>query len=165
MANMLLENGLAVLAFARRGTLAFLEDIPEDKLCYSPVPNGNHALWLIGHITLTDDELRSTVGSGPARCPEPWNKLFGSGTRPLPDPRAYPSLVELKQHLNARREELIGWFKSLPDAKLTEPLAGDLLQFAPNYAGLMPSIAYHEGLHAGQLRVIGQALGKPPKYG
>ncbi len=165
MSNILRENGLAVLAFARRGTLAFLEDIPDDKLCYSPIPGGNHAMWLIGHITLTDDELRSELGGGQAKCPTAWKKLFGSGSKPQPNLRDYPSPPELKACLHGAREDLVGWFKSLPDAKLAEALPKDFLQFAPNFAGLMASIAYHEGLHAGQLRVIGQALGKPPKFG
>ena len=165
MADILLDNGLAVLAFARRATLAFLDDLPEDKLCYSPVPDGNHAMWLIGHVTVTDDAVCSGLGGGPAKCPEGWNGLFGMGSTPMPDPSAYPSATELKEHLHARREDLIAWFRSMDHAKLTQALPEDSLRFAPNYAGLMASLAYHEGLHAGQLRVITKSLGKPPKFG
>ena len=164
MANMLLDNGLSLLNFARQATLAFLGDIPEDRLCYRPIPEGNHAVWLIGHIALTDDSVRNKLGGGAAKCPQEWSKLFGQGSKPLPDPSDYPSSAEMKAHLSGTREDLIGWFKSMSEAKLTEHLPGDDLR-APNYAALMAFLAYHEGLHAGQLRVIGQALGKPPKFG
>ena len=165
MADILLDNGLAVLAFARQATLAFLDDLPEDKLCYSPIPDGNHAMWLIGHITVTDDTVRHGLGGGTAKCPEGWTDLFGAGSAPAPDPGKYPSVAEMREHLNARREDLIAWFRSMDHTKLTEALPEDSLRFAPNYAGLMASLAFHEGLHAGQLRVITKSLGRPPKFG
>ena len=163
MAHMLFENGVAVLAFARQATLAFLEDIPEDKLCYCAVPGSNHAMWLIGHLALTDVVVRHDPEA--RGCPEGWDKLFGQGSEPIPDASAYPSLDEMKAQLSARREDVIAWFGAMDEARLLQALPAERQGFAPNYAGLMCTLAYHEGLHAGQLRVIGQALGKPPKFG
>ena len=156
---------LAVLAFARQATLAFLGDIPEDKLCYSPVPDGNHALWLIGHLTRTDDSVQSKLGGTPARCPAGWDKLFGMGSKPSPRASDYPPFAELKQQFAARRDDLIAGFKAMDAVKLVEPLPADYLRLAPNYAGFMAWLAWHEGMHAGQLRLIGKGLGKPPKFG
>ncbi|MCP4591047.1 MAG: DinB family protein [bacterium] len=165
MSNPLLEIGLAALKFAREVTLGFLDDIPEDKLCYCPIPEGNHAFWLIGHIAITDDVFRCTLGGKTSKRPELWSKLFGRGSKPLPDAGAYPSPTELRAQLQGTREELLGWFQSLPDPKLTEALPEEFQRFAPNYATLMTTIAWHEGMHAGQLRMIGRSLGNPPKFG
>ncbi len=38
MANQALENGLSTMAFARQNTMSFLEDIPEDKICFQVCP-------------------------------------------------------------------------------------------------------------------------------
>ena len=165
MASPLVENGVAILEFARRVTMAFLEDVPEDKMCHAPFPGANHAIWLIGHVTLVDDDLPHRHGGVAKECPEQWQHLFGMGSAPLPERSSYPPTDELIAQFGATRIRLIEWYRSLPEARLLEPLQGESANFAPNLAGMMATIACHECLHAGQLRVITQNLGQPPKFG
>ncbi len=164
MSQELLESGLRALEFSRRNLLALLEDIPDDKLCHQPVAGGNHALWIMGHLTQTDEWFPRGFGGYESRLPAQWNELFGMGSKPVGDVSAYPPVAEIREAMNSRRQEMIGWFKSMPPEKLLEPLGGDWEMFAPNHVGLAQSIAWHEGMHTGQLTVVRKSLGIAPKY-
>ena len=165
MADLVLESGLNVLAFARHATLGFISDIPPDKLHHQPTEGGNHALWILGHLAVSDDLFLSKLGGTPAKCAEDWFKRFGMGSKPSPNAKDYPPVAEVKDHLAARREDLLVWFKSMDEAKLRESLPAGWTEFAPTYAGLMFSMAWHEGLHGGQLTIIRKSLGLAPKFG
>lgn len=165
MSSKLLDNGLAVMEFARNNTLAFLEDVPEEKWGHQPAPNANHAMWIIGHLAVTDDYFLTNLAGRDSKLPADWSGLFGMGSQPQGDLSAYPSPSDVRDQLRPRREELFSWFKSLSEEKLIEPLTDDWKQFAPNYIGLASSLAWHEGLHAGQLTVVRKSLGIAPKFG
>lgn len=164
MPKLVLTNGVAMLEFARRVTLGLLEDIPEDKLFYQPFPGANHALWIIGHVAWDDNFFLTTLGGKQTDFPPAWNELFGVGSVLQPEPAAYPSLAEIRQQLEARRAGLIEWFKSMDGDQLVTALPEDYQTFARDYAALMTSIAWHEGLHAGQLTVVRKALGLKPRF-
>jgi uncharacterized damage-inducible protein DinB len=159
------ESGLAALEFARRVTLGLLEEFPEDKVLYQPFPGANHAVWIVGHIALTDDWFLTHLMPRTSKVPESWTKLFGQGSAPQTDPSAYPTVAELNDKLTDLRAELMDWFRSMSDEQLTTPLPEDWETFAPSYGGMMPSIAWHEGLHDGQLTVVRKSLGLAPKFG
>jgi len=159
------DTGLAVLAFARHKTLALLEDIPQNELLHQPVPGGNHALWILGHLAGTDDQILTGLVPRASNLPESWPMQFGQGSTPIARASAYPGLTAIKDRLAAMRAELERWFASLSDDTLRSPLPDDWKPFAPTYGALMSSIAWHEGLHAGQLTVIRRSLGIAPKFG
>lgn len=164
MSNPALENGLTALGFARQVTLGLLEGIPEDKLFHQLTPGGNHAVWVTGHLTVTDDVFLTDVARREAKCSEAWHKLFGIGSGPTDNPDDYPPTPELRQHLDLRREELIGWFRSLDAATLAAPLPEALETVAKTYGASISTLAVHEGLHAGQLTMIRRSLGMGPKF-
>jgi len=165
MPNSLLEAGLGALAFSRHALLEIASDIPGDKLCHQPFPGANHAMWLLGHLANADEYFVSELGKKPARKFEETKGLFFMGSRPQPDPSVYPPIEEVKAYLASAREGLIGWFKSLPESQLAAPLPAEWKTFAPTYGQLMFSIAWHEGLHTGQLSAIRKSLGLAPKFG
>ncbi len=164
MSNLVLENGIAALNFARQATLDLLSDFPQDKLTYQPCAAGNHAIWIAGHIAYADDVFASKVGNKPARFSNGWVKLFGMGSTPQADEGVYPSLSELTNALADNREALLAWFSSMSAEELAKPLPEDFRTFAGNHGMLMTSIAWHEGLHAGQLTVVRKSLGLAPKF-
>lgn len=165
MSHQLVDSGVAVLDFARSNTLSFLADVPEDKWCHQAIAGANHALWVVGHLAVVDDYFISSFGGQDSRLPEAWGELFGMGSTPSSDASAYPRPAEIRDALGSRRADLIAWFESLSDDKLVAPLSGDWEKFAPNTVGLAFSIAWHEGLHAGQLTVVRKSLGLAPKLG
>lgn len=165
MSNPVLERGTAALNFARQALLEFLEDIPEDKLTHQPCVAGNHALWIAGHLAWADDYFMTHVGDKPARCPESLGKLFGMGSTPQSDAATYPSLNEIKNSLADNREALLAWFGSMSADDLNKPLPSDYQSFAADFGMMMTSIAWHEGMHLGQLTVVRKSLGMAPKIG
>lgn len=165
MANDVLETGLAALAFARRVTTALLEDIQDDKLTYQPMAGANHALWIIGHIAVTDEVFLGNVGKRPVKRLGTWKDLFYTGSIPKPSLADYPPAADIRDYFSASREELIAWFKSLSEAELHAPLPEDMQTFGRTPAVLMSTIACHEALHAGQLTVVRKNLGITPRFG
>jgi uncharacterized damage-inducible protein DinB len=162
--GLLLENGLFRLDFARRVTLAMLEDVPFDRWCLQPVAGGNHAMWIAGHLAATDDFFLVNVGRRTSALPEGWTGLFATGSKPVADLDAYPAPEVVMAQLAARREDLQSWFRSLTEAELRTPLPAGM-RFAANLAELMPSVAWHEAWHGGQLSLVRKALGLAPKFG
>ena len=60
------------------------------------------------------------------------------------------------------------WIPYLDDhraAAIAQPLPDDIKGFAANHATLMTTLAWHEGLHAGQLTIVRKSLGIAPKFG
>lgn len=156
-----LEIGKATLDLARRTTLKLVQDIPPDKLTYQPVPNTNHALWVLGQLACTDNFFLTSLGKLDPVIEESWNELFGMGSEPIDDPQRYPSLDEVKAGLEKARTALAAWFQSMDERQLLTPLPDEMSSFAPNFAALMCSIAWHEGFHAGQLSAVRRSLGLP----
>ena len=160
-----LENGLETLAFARKATLGLLEDIPDDKLRFRPGGAGNHATWITGHLAWTDDHFLSKLGDRESKCTGEWDALFGKGSRVLDQAEKYPPFTELREALSERRETLVSWFLSMSGERLAAALPEDWQVFAKSYGVLINTIAWHEGMHAGQLTVIRRELGLGPKFG
>jgi len=165
MSKTIVESGLIVLTFSRKALLGMLEDVPEDRWTHQPIASANHAAWIAGHLAHTDNYFLTAVAGMATRIPADWDELFGMGSQPVDDPSAYPSPAFLRDHLGARREELIAWFRSLTDAQARAPLPEALLSFAPTFGQLAHSLAWHEGMHTGQLTVVRKSLGIAPKFG
>lgn len=155
--------GLATLAFARKQTVAFLEDIAPSQAVHQPFPGANHASWIAGHILWADDLFLTALKPRPSALPANYAKLFGNGSTPTNDPATYPTLNQLREKLAQVREEMIAWFAGMPEAQLHSALPKDFATFAENFAMLMSTLAWHEGLHAGQLTVIRKSLGMKPR--
>ena len=156
-----LEIGKTTLEMARRSTLKLIQDIPADKCCHQPVPGSNHAVWVLGHMACTDNYFLTSLGKKDSLIDERWSKLFGMGSEPMDNPKKYPPLDEIKAKADEARRALLGWFESMDEQQLLSPLSGELAAFAPNYAGLMCTLGWHEGLHAGQLSSMRRSLGLP----
>ncbi len=156
------EAGKVALDFARRQTLRMVQDIPTDKLTYQPVPNANHALWILGHLARSDDLFQSELGGRKSVLDASWAKVFDTGTKPVSDRKTYPPIEQIKVGLDRSHKALVEWLASLDEQKLASPLPGDWAKFAPTYGDVAGSITWHEGFHAGQLSVIRRGLGLPP---
>ena len=165
MANALLQTGLDTLAFSRKIFMGLIDTIPEDKLLHQPTEGANHAMWIMGHLACTDEFFMNKLGDRPHNKFGDWEKVFFMGSRPSTNASDYPSVTEVKETLANNREQLISWVKSWDEAKLASPLPGDLKDFATSHAAWMSSLAWHEGMHAGQLTVIRKSLELAPVFG
>jgi uncharacterized damage-inducible protein DinB len=165
MSSTMIEGGLIVLEFSRRALLGMLEDIPKDRWVHQPITTANHAAWIVGHLAHTDNFFLTSVAGRPSQIPAEWDSLFGMGSQPVGDASAYPNSAELKDQLRARREDLIAWLRGLSEAQAQSELPEELRVFAPSVGALPNSIAWHEGMHTGQLTVVRKSLGIAPKFG
>ncbi|MCB9849329.1 MAG: DinB family protein [Phycisphaerales bacterium] len=165
MASAVVESGLTVLAFAREATLGFLADIPEDKWCHQPVPGANHALWVVGHLAHTDNYFLTAIAGQASKIPADWDELFGMGSTPVGDASKYPNIAETRDYLCSLREGVLAWYGAMDEAQAATPTPDELKPFAPNFGQLAHSIAWHEGMHAGQITVVRKSLGIAPKFG
>lgn len=163
--SQLLETGLFALGFARQATVGFLDGIEGDNFCRLFAEGGGNAAYITGHLIFTEDTTLQMLAERPSVFTEAEQKLFGGGAEPTARVADYPDRAELMQKLTSTRDDLIAYFKSLSDDQLTAPVDGPLAQFGDTRAKLMASIAWHEGMHAGQLSVIRRQLSLPRVFG
>ena len=159
------EHAIGMLEFARRMTDQLLEDIPEDKLLHQPVGGGNHALWVIGHLVVTDDLFAGVYDGGQRKLPGQYNELFGMGSKPTSDAAAYPPMSQVRQHSAATRQRLLDAAAAADQDTLDAALPEEFQGFAPSRLRFLLHLAWHEGLHDGQLTMIRRSLGIGPKVG
>ncbi len=151
----------SALELSRNSTLKMVADIPADKFCDQPVPGANHAMWVLGHLANTDNWFASTLGNRESVIDESWGKMFGMKTTPASDPSGYPSIEDINAGLDRARQSLLKALESMDEQQLLAPLTEGMEAFAPNIAGAMSTLAWHEGLHAGQLSALRRSLGLP----
>ncbi|MHC4065464.1 MAG: DinB family protein [Planctomycetota bacterium] len=159
------QHALTVLTFSRANTNRLLEDIPQDKLLHQTQDGGSHALWVMGHLAVTDDTIAGSYDSGGKKLPENYPELFGMGSKRTTDAAAYPPAGEVRERFVAARQRLLQAVETADAAVLDEALPQESRGFAPDKLGLLFSIAWHEGLHAGQLTMVRRSLGLGPKFG
>ena len=81
----------------------------------------------------------------------------------------YPDHEKVKQYFEGRREVLVSVLKELSQAELNQPAppaeSRSPIAGAPNIGQAFFFIAYHEGMHSGQLTLIRRSLGHEPLFG
>ena len=97
-----------------------------------------------------------------------WKELFWFGSQPSKTPKDYPPIDEVLEYFEHRREVLLEVLNDLSDDELAEPAppaeAQSPIAGAPNIGQVFFFIAYHEGMHSGQLSVARRGLGHEPLY-
>ncbi len=145
--------------------LALLDGIPEEHRLHVPVPDGNHATWIAGHLAWEDDDILSHLVEGRgSKLSQAWHDQFAQGSRASTDADHYPDRGEIRAALDTLREELAGFFSESVDC-LADALPAGIHAFARDLAALMPALACHEMIHVGQLTVIRKSLRLPPVFG
>jgi hypothetical protein len=145
--------------FAHELFLKAIEDFPADKAAFQPSPTDNHVLWQVGHIALDYHWFASALDGKPAGTSEADNKLFGMGSKPLRDAKAYPPLPELKKRLGAAWERMSAAAESLRDEDAKKPALIDTGGLLDDRLDAVVKVAWHDGWHTGQIAGIRKALG------
>ena len=162
-------HAFSSLNLARRITNSFLEDFrTKSEWLAQSHPGTNHALWITGHLALADNMFASKFRPEVCHKPDDWEKLFWFGSTVTGEFVRYPEPDAVKQYFDERREVLLSVLRDLsqkelsqpaPPAEVRSPIAG-----APNIGQAFFFIAYHEGMHSGQLSVIRRGLGHVPLF-
>lgn len=144
-----------------------LGDIDGPDALVAPTPKGgNHAMWILGHLTLSEASIFESFirGAGPA-MPD-WQPLFGMGTQAVADASPYPSKAELLARHRDVRAQVLAHLAGLSDADLDKPSHAE--QFTEMFGTVGRCFAVminHQMFHAGQLADIRRALGRKPVFG
>lgn len=155
------DRALTLLAFSRALTQKAVGDLPESKGLFRPAPSDNHAIWTLGHLALTYSWFKSVIDGTMYPLPDSFSKLFGTGSTPVTDAKAYPTLSEMRKHADAAYEAFINAAKELNDSELASACAVDTGGFCKDKLDAIDKASWHEGWHCGQLCGIRKALGLP----
>jgi len=156
------QQAAGLLRFARKVSSDILRDFPESKYAHQRSPADNHPCWAMGHMVTTDAWMAGVLGIPGVKAPEGWDKLFGSGSKPVSDLKHYPAPAELKRQFEGSRAAILNWLESAPEAALAVSLKEKTGGFAEDPLDAMAKIAWHEGWHFGQVATLRKDLGLPP---
>lgn len=123
--------------------------------------NGNHAVWIAGHLAMATNFFIGLIEPSRKLDPGTWAKLFGKGSEPLDDLAAYPAPATLLEYLAERRKSFLELLASLSGEDLEREVPeGPPFMF--DVGAVFQMSVWHESLHAGQLSVIHRLAGHSP---
>ena len=138
-----------------------LAGLTPEELATPPAPGGNHPLWVLGHLALSEARGLHVRILGEDNPLASWEAMFDQGSTPAEGGRGYPSKDELWSAFEKGRKELLAFIDSQTESDLERPTTLDHPLF--NTVGkMLGSLAVHQLFHAGQIACVRQALGKKP---
>lgn len=163
------ELSIAELAAQRlessRGFIfKLVETLSDEQLLVRAGGAGNHALWIMGHLAVSDELLMLPFTGEESGLPENAKERFAAGSQPSERREDYPSREELLGYLDKTRKRTIAWGLSLRGDALWNAAPEEVAVIAPNAASALHTLAEHDYLHAGQLATIRASLGMRPLF-
>ena len=145
----------------RANTVKIAEEIPEEKLDFSPVPGTRTVRQMLTHVALTDSF--STVHKEKRTSFEGVNfpELVAFMQAEEAKPRSKAELIAL---LKERGDETAAWIETLSDSFLAEPFTqpGGNAPATKTRFEMIMSMKEHEMHHRAQLMLIERMLGIVP---
>jgi hypothetical protein len=145
--------------------LTLAQDMRNASLTFPTPRGGNHPLWVLGHLAVTESQLTHSIILGRDHPLAHWMGIFGPGTTPVADPVAYPSLDEVIRAFKETRAATLAALDSMTDADLDKASPGCPPEFAPVVGTLgkcLFAIIYHTSIHSGQVIDARRAAGRAP---
>lgn len=159
------QHVTSLLTWVRSMSESMIKDMSESAMLHQNCPTDNHALWTLGHLAATEAWMAGVIGISGVSVPETYAKLFGSGSKPVCDAKAYPKLAEVKKLFDSNHAAILKWLESAPDSALSASLKDKTGGFADDAIDGMMKLAWHEGWHFGQVASARKALGLKPVMG
>lgn len=147
------------------GSKTLLEDMKASPLMRPGPWGGNHAMWIVGHLTVIEGRLHKMLLGTPNPV-ERWKPLFDWGSEPLDDPSAYPPYEEVLATFQRLRARTIEFLNEVGEEGLDQPTKCQ----PPGWGGfetvgsVIMIIACHACGHLGGLTVVRRASGKSPMF-
>jgi hypothetical protein len=157
---------IAALQFSYEWIKPLADDLMDSPLTSPTSGQGNHPLWIMGHLVFSGAGLLSMITGKPSPYQD-WRPLFSGGTQPMTNLTAYPPYSKVLAAYEAVHAEVLECLTRLPASQLSEPppaVWADL-QDNPEFrtiAQLFLFIAMHEMSHRGQLADARRTLGRKP---
>ena len=148
-----------------KATWPLIDDMKDAPLTFPTPKGGNHPLWVLGHLAHSEGELIQSIMLGKPNPVAKWQPLFGRGSEPIADLKAYPPFDEIRSTLEQLRGETLKTLDSLSDADLDLPSRGcppDLQPFVGTYSQCLLIVIMNTTTHRGQVADARRAAGRKP---
>jgi len=149
------------LDFAGQG-VRVLEKMKDDPFVQPGSFGGNHAMWILGHVTVAEGRLHKILFGSPNPA-EHWKPLFDWGSEPKADPSAYPPFDEVLQTYRRLRGKTLAFLDEIGEQGLDQPtkIAPPGLEAAFATVGkAVMTVAMHQTFHGGEAAVARRASGQ-----
>jgi uncharacterized damage-inducible protein DinB len=127
-------------------------------------PGANHALWIVGHLALVDNNVAGKFFDKMIEKPN-YKEKFGRQSQPSSNAADYPAPEELLEFFRERRRTLLASIEQFPASDFDNPVPPGLPPVVQNVGQMFVFVANHEALHSGQLSMSRRSLGHPPVVG
>lgn len=142
--------------------IPLLEDLQSASLVAPTPRGGNHAHWILGHLTASEGQFRAMMRG----IPNPVESLqarFGGGSTPDPAGTDYPAYEELLAKLISLRQETMAWLESLSESDLdqaSQVVPPGFEPFFGTWRSCLLMQAMHWMNHRGQLADCRRSAGR-----
>ncbi|HEY2587924.1 MAG TPA: DinB family protein [Tepidisphaeraceae bacterium] len=156
----------SAMQLADQATMKLIEDMRDAALTQPTSRGGNHPLWVLGHITLTEGNIPHVIFGEPNPVAH-WAPLFAPGTEPRADAGAYPPFEEILRTYRDLRARNLQTLEELGDEgldrKSTAPPKG-LEHVLGTVGSAYLTIAMHQMNHRGQVADCRRVAGREPVF-
>ncbi len=123
-----------------------LKEISHEESLAAPSGGGNSLNWVVGHITVSRDDIREMLGLK-RLCDEAMLKVYSRGTAQLKNEEAIP-LEKILEVFNSGQKEL------------EEAVSNTDLSGKEDDLKTLSFLAFHEAYHTGQTGLLRRITGK-----
>ena len=149
------------LSWSRGLAKALFAGVPDDKLTAMAGGKGNHPMWVVGHIAVSEDGIVSSFTGEKPLLSDRMHALFKGGTEPTGNAADYPTRAEVEAASEEARKKVLAWVESFDERTIHQPAPKGLEGFAPDAISTALTLAMHEAFHGGQVASVRSALSLP----
>lgn len=140
----------------------YLNGLDNEDLKMELTPNGNHGVWILGHLIASEDDLSEYLGKGVMLFPD-YQNMFKQKSQ-VQEVGKYPAIDLLRDHWQQVCNKNKDIYLKLTDSELTEAhekIDGNIEDdFFKTKEGCIKNWILHQMHHAGQLAVLRTKCGK-----
>ncbi len=148
----------------RDWTLKLLADFEGDDWVFQPAPGLAHALWLCGHLAVSQHLLIHVRCLGRGLLDDSFVSNYPiGGPVPATSEHGYPDSEHVRKVMADVHAQTLAAVRSMSDKLLAEPAFGKDGALHPHYRDKLGAVTHcmrHEAFHAGQLAMIRRLRGK-----
>jgi len=157
----MLETEISLMRHNGRYLERLLAGIPNGQLNHQPAAGLNTPLWILGHLTVSNDYPPNLLGCEKV-CPQSWHDMFGPFSYPHDLPADAPTVEQL---LPKFHEGLEHCARVVPVATPEQLAQTNPIAFLPQFATIGELIAHcltnHAATHLGQFSAWRRMLAMP----
>ena len=144
--------------------IPLVEDMRDSPLTQPTATGGNHPLWVLGHIAISEAGIFDGFILGQKSRFADLNKTFGAGSKPTTSADDYPSVDEMMSKFKEIRAVIYGYLDTISESDLDQPSKAPE-KFGPKFSTVgrcLVALTLHPVFHAGQVADSRRILERAP---